>query len=164
VCERDRSVRVLFDPISRTLGYAWPRPAPFYIKLGQRVRPSGRSHRPDRSDGVHDNHSVIVTCREGVLASERGLGNQLPHPAHLSVCMTASRSFSVTPRTRGEKPHEPVRVMLGDSIWVGDVVLENVTASVAPSQGSLLLGQSFLSRFKSWSIDNAIHELLLEAQ
>jgi clan AA aspartic protease (TIGR02281 family) len=48
------------------------------------------------------------------------------------------------------------------SLKVGGVVLENVTASVAPSQGSLLLGQSFLSRFKSWSIDNTTHELLLE--
>ena len=36
---------------------------------------------------------------------------------------------------------------------VGDVVVENVTGSVAPAQGSLLLGQSFLGRFKSWSID-----------
>jgi clan AA aspartic protease (TIGR02281 family) len=48
------------------------------------------------------------------------------------------------------------------SLKVGDVVLENVTASVASSQGSLLLGQSFLKRFKSWSIDNMKHELRLE--
>jgi clan AA aspartic protease (TIGR02281 family) len=50
------------------------------------------------------------------------------------------------------------------SLKVGDVVVENVTGGVAPSQGSLLLGQSFLSRFKSWSIDNATHELLLGRQ
>jgi hypothetical protein len=30
-----------------------------------------------------------------------------------------------------------------------------------PSAGSLLLGQSFLSRLKSWSIDNERHELLI---
>ncbi|MEJ2379468.1 MAG: retropepsin-like aspartic protease [Pseudolabrys sp.] len=48
------------------------------------------------------------------------------------------------------------------SLKVGDVVLNNVTASVSTSQGMLLLGQSFLSRFKSWSIDNAKHELHLE--
>jgi predicted aspartyl protease len=50
------------------------------------------------------------------------------------------------------------------SLKVGDIIIENVTASVAPSQGSLLLGQSFLQRFKSWSIDNATGRLLLEAR
>jgi hypothetical protein len=35
---------------------------------------------------------------------------------------------------------------------------ENVKASIA---GELLLGQSFLTRFKSWSIDNLKHSLVL---
>ena len=50
------------------------------------------------------------------------------------------------------------------SLKVGNNVIENVTASVTPSQGFLLLGQSFLERFKSWSIDNAKHELVLKVQ
>jgi clan AA aspartic protease (TIGR02281 family) len=50
------------------------------------------------------------------------------------------------------------------SLKVGDIVIENVSASVAPSQGVLLLGQSFLQRFKSWSIDNAAGGLLLETR
>jgi hypothetical protein len=45
---------------------------------------------------------------------------------------------------------------------VGARVLENVVGSVAPVQGGLLLGQSFLSRFKSWSIDNQRQVLILE--
>ncbi len=40
------------------------------------------------------------------------------------------------------------------SLTVGNRKIENVTGSVAPVAGHLLLGQSFLSRFKSWSIDN----------
>jgi clan AA aspartic protease (TIGR02281 family) len=48
------------------------------------------------------------------------------------------------------------------SLRVGDRVLENVTGSVAGENGSLLLGQSFLGRFKSWSIDNGRHALVLE--
>ena len=48
------------------------------------------------------------------------------------------------------------------SLKVGDRVLENVTGSVSSTKGSLLLGQSFLGRFKSWSIDNSRHVLLLE--
>ena len=50
------------------------------------------------------------------------------------------------------------------SLKVGNNVIENVTASVTPPQGFLLLGQSFLERFKSWSIDNAKHELVLVVQ
>jgi clan AA aspartic protease (TIGR02281 family) len=48
------------------------------------------------------------------------------------------------------------------SLKIGNRVVENVKGSIAPTQGSLLLGQSFLGRFKSWSIDNTAHELLLE--
>ena len=48
------------------------------------------------------------------------------------------------------------------SLQIGDRVLENVTGSVASAKGSLLLGQSFLGRFKSWSIDNSRHMLVLE--
>jgi clan AA aspartic protease (TIGR02281 family) len=49
------------------------------------------------------------------------------------------------------------------SLKVGNTVLENVRGGFEKSpQGSLLLGQSFLERFKSWSIDNTRHVLLLE--
>jgi hypothetical protein len=48
------------------------------------------------------------------------------------------------------------------SLKVGDRTLENVVGSAATADGSLLLGQSFLGRFKSWSIDNTKHALVLE--
>jgi predicted aspartyl protease len=47
------------------------------------------------------------------------------------------------------------------SLTMNNVVIENVTGSIAPVAGELLLGQSFLSRFKSWSIDNAKQALAL---
>jgi clan AA aspartic protease (TIGR02281 family) len=50
------------------------------------------------------------------------------------------------------------------SLKVGDRVVENVRGSVASARGEPLLGQSFLERFKSWSIDNTKHVLLLEPQ
>jgi len=48
------------------------------------------------------------------------------------------------------------------SLKVGERVLTDVSGSVASVNGSLLLGQSFLSRFKSWSIDNARQVLVLD--
>jgi clan AA aspartic protease (TIGR02281 family) len=47
------------------------------------------------------------------------------------------------------------------SLKVGNRTLENVTANIEPVAGQLLLGQSFLRRFKSWSIDNARSALIL---
>jgi gag-polyprotein putative aspartyl protease len=47
------------------------------------------------------------------------------------------------------------------SLTIGGKVIEDVTGSVAPVEGLLLLGQTFLERFKSWSIDNAKHSLVL---
>jgi hypothetical protein len=47
------------------------------------------------------------------------------------------------------------------SLRVGNVELHNVIGSIVTQDGDLLLGQSFLSRLKSWSIDNERHVLLL---
>jgi hypothetical protein len=48
------------------------------------------------------------------------------------------------------------------SLRVGSLELRDVIASVAPGAGLLVLGQSFLSRLKSWSIDNQRHVLLMK--
>ena len=56
-------------------------------------------------------------------------------------------------------PSETFRIK---SLKVGERLVENVMGSVGRVDGPLLLGQSFLSRFKSWSIDNARSALLLD--
>src|SRR5207253_1627506 len=38
---------------------------------------------------------------------------------------------------------------------LGNHVVKNVTANIGPPKSDLLLGQSFLSRFGFWTIDNA---------
>jgi clan AA aspartic protease (TIGR02281 family) len=50
------------------------------------------------------------------------------------------------------------------SLKVGDKIVKNVITAVLPLGGQLLLGQSFLARFKSWSLDNTKHVLLLNSQ
>jgi gag-polyprotein putative aspartyl protease len=47
------------------------------------------------------------------------------------------------------------------SLRIGTVEIRNVLGSVNAGEGDLLLGQSFLSKLKSWSIDNERHMLLL---
>jgi len=48
------------------------------------------------------------------------------------------------------------------SLKVGDRTVTNVRASISDVKGGLLLGQSFLEKFRSWSLDNAKHELVLQ--
>jgi clan AA aspartic protease (TIGR02281 family) len=48
------------------------------------------------------------------------------------------------------------------SLKIGNVEVLNVHAKVAPTNAPLLLGQSFLKRFKTWSINNSTQELILE--
>ena len=50
------------------------------------------------------------------------------------------------------------------SLKVGAITLENVVGSVADVRSTPLLGQSFLGRFKSWSIDNSQHRFVLLTQ
>jgi predicted aspartyl protease len=56
----------------------------------------------------------------------------------------------------------PSTVFTIRSLKVGGRIVENVRASIGSPKGNLLLGQSFLQSFKSWSIDNAKHALVLE--
>ena len=55
----------------------------------------------------------------------------------------------------------PSQQFLIRTLKVGDATLENVVGSIAPVAGGLLLGQSFLSRFNTWSIDNHQQALIL---
>ena len=48
------------------------------------------------------------------------------------------------------------------SLKVGDVVMENVLGSVTDAKGMLLLGQSFLGKLKSWSMDNSERALIID--
>ncbi len=56
---------------------------------------------------------------------------------------------------------EVARLYTLRSVKVGDSDVENVLAAVYPGEGVRLLGQSFLKRFKSWSIDNDRRVLVL---
>jgi clan AA aspartic protease (TIGR02281 family) len=48
------------------------------------------------------------------------------------------------------------------SLRIGNIKLENVIGSLAEIDAPLLLGQTFLNRFKSWSIDNAREVLMVQ--
>jgi clan AA aspartic protease (TIGR02281 family) len=47
------------------------------------------------------------------------------------------------------------------SMRVGELVMKDVTVRIAAANSSLLLGQSFLRRLKSWSMDNARQVMII---
>jgi clan AA aspartic protease (TIGR02281 family) len=56
--------------------------------------------------------------------------------------------------------HESERFILHE-VRVGDHAISNVVATISPVAGDPLLGQSFLSKLPSWSIDNRQQALVI---
>jgi clan AA aspartic protease (TIGR02281 family) len=59
--------------------------------------------------------------------------------------------------------HDDFRFLVRE-LKVGRFVLHNVPASIGSAEGNLLLGQSFLKHFDSWTLDNRRHVLQLAAK
>ena len=55
----------------------------------------------------------------------------------------------------------PSKIYRLTSLRIGGMVMQNVTVRIAAAKSSLLLGQSFLSRLKSWSMDNARQVMII---
>ena len=63
-----------------------------------------------------------------------------------------------------ERPQNSVRLHAGPLKISRDFCTIPVWHRSGLARADLLLGQSFLEHFKSWSIDNVKHELVLEPQ
>jgi len=94
------------------------------------------------SDVTIPSDVVSTLIRMGAIVDDNFIGTQKYTLADGSI--VTSRTFRIR------------------SLKVGDRIIQNVLGSVAGPKGSLLLGQSFLEKFKSWSMDNTKHELVLE--
>jgi clan AA aspartic protease (TIGR02281 family) len=62
--------------------------------------------------------------------------------------------------TADGRKHRGARLMLRE-LDVGGHIVRNIVASVTPAHASPLLGQSFLAKFKSWTLDNRRHALII---
>jgi len=55
----------------------------------------------------------------------------------------------------------PSKIYRMASLRIGEMVMQNVTVRISAAKSSLLLGQSFLSRLKSWSMDNSRQVMII---
>ena len=83
---------------------------------------------------------ALTLMRTGTLASDDFIGNQ----QYVTADGRTVPSMTVRIRT----------------LRLGERTISGVVASISPVAGSLLLGESFLRRFRSWTIDNE-HGLLV---
>ncbi|HJW40991.1 MAG TPA: retroviral-like aspartic protease family protein [Rhizomicrobium sp.] len=63
--------------------------------------------------------------------------------------------------TLADGSNERGRVVRIRTLKVGNIVVHDVQASIGGAESNGLLGQSFLERFRSWSLDNERHALVL---
>ncbi|HEY3899936.1 MAG TPA: retroviral-like aspartic protease family protein [Chthoniobacter sp.] len=76
---------------------------------------------------------------------------------------TIQKGDALPPSTRriANGSTENVECFLLHSLRIGNTTVTNVAASVGSSKAPLLLGQTFLQRFREWKIDNTISALIL---
>jgi hypothetical protein len=74
-----------------------------------------------------------------------------------SADITGYTNYSLADGSTQREPNLRIR-----SLRIGGIEVRDVACSVAPERGSLLLGQSFLSRFRTVSIDYQRHVLLID--
>ncbi len=71
--------------------------------------------------------------------------------------VTGRQSYTTADGSSHEEPTFVIR-----TLRIGDIEVHNIAASVAPAGAPLLLGQSFLTRFKHWTVDNTNQQIVLE--
>jgi hypothetical protein len=101
-------------------------------------------------------HFTIDSASSDVSISEKVFSTLMRTGAVNPEDMIDIQNYRLADGTEQKSPRFRFR-----SLRVGNVELRDVVGSIVTQDGDLLLGQSFLSRLKSWSIDNDRHMLLL---
>lgn len=111
---------------------------------------------PVQIDGVITLDFVIDSGATDVQIPEDVFGTLMRAKKILPNYLIGKRKYTLAD---GSTKEEPVFIL--HDLKVGNQTLHNVVASIAPFSGNLLLGQSFLSKFDSWTLDNDRHVLKL---
>ncbi len=101
-------------------------------------------------------HFTIDSASSDVSISENVFSTLMRSGALNPEDMIDTQNYRLANGTEQKSPRFRFR-----SLRVGNVELRDVIGSIVTQDGDLLLGQSFLSKLKSWSIDNERHVLLL---
>ena len=138
-----------------------PRPAPEPTPPGVSVVPLRRQKggflAPVTVDGVLSADFVLDSGASEVVLTT-GLARELMRQGQLGPGDYLGQGYAVL----ADGSQVPERMVMLRTLKVGGRELHNVPAAIAQGRGQPLLGQSFLRRFRRWSVDNRRRELRLE--
>lgn len=159
---REKSVRALLGGLA--VAFATPRapiaaspevaPASNEIVLeseGRGYRVTGRINGTTEVRFVVDSGATYVALPQDIVDDMIKAG---------TIADTDMRGSAVFVIANGKR-HRATQLMLRQ-LDVGGHVVTNVMASVLPAHAHALLGMSFLGKFKSWTLDNERHVLIVE--
>ena len=132
--------------------------------------PASAAAVPMKKDGgvyvvpVSLNGVVTVDCIVDSGASDVNIPADVFRQLQRAGAVRQSDMVGVEEYTLADGSSERGRTFRIRSLKVGGIVVTNVLASIGGDGSSALLGQSFLERFRSWSLDNMRHTLVLNGQ
>jgi clan AA aspartic protease (TIGR02281 family) len=147
--ESSAQVEIPSQPIAPNAWSAGPVTVALQIRGGTFIVPVTINAKIELDFTVDSGASTVVVPADV-------FGTLIPTGTITDADLTGKQSFTLADGSTQTQDTFRIR-----SLKIGDRVLNDVEASVAPSAGSLLLGQSFLRRFKSWSMDNQRGVLVL---
>jgi clan AA aspartic protease (TIGR02281 family) len=160
VAVRDRSLRQSLGNLAEALATPLPPIAAAQVPPGSAeiaLDSDGRSYSvPARINGVVT-VKFLVDSGASVVVLPKDMVETLIKNGTIAASDLLGRDVYVT--ADGRK-HAGTRLMLRQ-IEVGGHTVTNVMASIAPAHAEPLLGLSFLSKFKSWTLDNKRHVLII---
>jgi len=158
---RDKSLRAAFAQLAAAL--AEPRApiaAPADVPAGGAeiaLESDGQGYRvPGRINGALT-VKFFIDSGASVVVLPKDLVETLTKSGAIAASDLLGRDIYVT---ADGKRHHGTRLMLRQ-LDVGGHTVTNVLASVAPAHTEPLLGQTFLAKFKSWTLDNRRHVLII---
>ncbi|MEJ0026412.1 MAG: retropepsin-like aspartic protease [Rhizomicrobium sp.] len=122
---------------------------------------------PMKKDGgvyvvpVTVNGLVTVDCIVDSGASDVNIPASVFRKLQHAGAIQQSDMLGTEDYTLADGSTERGRVVRIRTLKVGNIVVHDVNASIGGDESSALLGQSFLERFRSWSLDNGRHALVL---
>jgi clan AA aspartic protease (TIGR02281 family) len=150
--QRSIDLRSKFDRLPQGPTYGGPSPPP-PIRSSVRLTPSNGVFRvPVLLNGAVAIDMMVDSGAADVLVSE-----EVFHQLEATGAVVSGDKQYHIADGRSVRAH----TFIIKSLKVGDIVLENVEAAFGPGP-TLLLGQAFLKRLSSWSIDNTAGVLIIE--
>ncbi|HTW52762.1 MAG TPA: retropepsin-like aspartic protease [Stellaceae bacterium] len=158
---RDKKLRLMFDRLAAALAEPPPQmaaatPAPAGNEVALEDDGHGDYAVPVRVDDTLT-AKFVVDSGASFVVLPKNMVDDLTKSGAIQPGDVLGRQIYVT----ADGKHHKGNLLILRQLEVGGHVATNVMAGVAPERAEPLLGMSFLEKFKSWTLDNRRHVLII---